>query len=888
MKNIKLFFITVLIVKSSLCFLCINSNFDDNLFNNSPQSFQVAPLKEMCYKYKLNEQKNSISLTFTIANSYTAEVLIYKSKNLIMMKDGKYYNYEEKYYIIENKFKDINVKDYYDYVYIIIHDSKEYYFYDNVILYDSELPIEMEENNPIDIANFMQNNKYIFTFSSNKNLQLIYSSSIAGQKILSVEYDENKIMEQQIDNKDIIINLKNENRENKLLKVVVENKEIYSNNKEFSLIVYEKDNQEFIEVKEEKLIKINYIKNNINQNFYFFSEISKYKSSSSINFKLDYNAKKNKYINIISDIVYSDKILNSEDYINIIPKENKLQYIYDSDSDEILKLYFNDKRSNNQYKYIIMQLEIKDFGEYYKPKYFTISLSKETEIIDLTNIQNYNIENININSIIDVPNYVKLNLLQNSYYIFTTKYQDHMTLIKGDLLTNSEINKNYIDNQKDIIILSDISELTIQISDIELINEKIYIEKILPEDVIIIENDRNDADIKIIMSDEYCRLSKKKYLLGSYNKEKYQSKDINTVKYWYSEDGEMELYYKNNLSIDNKSLFPSSSNYKHQQFTSFMLTSSIDLFSFSCTKPGTLYIKPLMKSFKDKTHIITQNSISYISLNTELEILQLTSPLKLPQNCGNILYLLIQTIQENNDVTLISDKEGVFQESIISGNKFLLEKIDINRYKSNDLAIKIISDGMADIEVIEIIHYDFSEYFEINNDKSNKINKNNFVKFVDKNVKKINVNIKGLNQVPISYTFTKLATKDINYIPLAYNFKDDVIKKDCGQNEIIEIENKFYGKNDGIKEYQAFIFSIQSSQMIYEYEVKIEEIGDSQNSLAITFVIILIILLLLILIFVFIRRRKKKNAINIESIDNGQSLYPNQKYILDDINSIND
>ena len=76
--------------------------------------------------------------------------------------------------------------------------------------------------------------------------------------------------------------------------------------------------------------------------------------------------------------------------------------------------------------------------------------------------------------------------------------------------------------------------------------------------------------------------------------------------------------------------------------------------------------------------------------------------------------------------------------------------------------------------------------------------------------------------------------------------------------------------------------------MIYEYEVKIEEIGDSQNSLAITFVIILIILLLLILIFVFIRRRKKKNAINIESIDNGQSLYPNQKYILDDINSIND
>ena len=851
MKNIKIFFIILLFIKSSFALLCINSTFD-RIFPNSLKYFKVQPLKEVCLKYKLSDIKSTISLTFSVANSYTAEVVIYKSLiSLISMNEGNYYNYEEKYFIIENSFKEINVKDFYDYVYVIIRDSKNYFFYDNIILYDSELPIILEPNIPINLKHFMKNNKYLFNFASNNNIQLLYSSQIHNQKILTVEYDGNKIIEQKMDNEDSIINIQNENLTNKLLKITVENKDNNNDNiQEFSLILYEKDENEFFEIEEEKIIKINYIKNNLVQNFYFFANISKYETSSSINFKLDYNAKQNKYINIISDIIFSNNTLNSEDFIKLIPSQNKIEYSYDLNSDDNIKFFFNDQEKNYLYKYFIIKLEIKDYRVYYKPRYFTVSLSKQIDEIDLKNIKEYNIRVFNINSNIDVPRYYKLNLDENSKYIFSSQNQDYMTLINGDLLTKSSINKNYIDNEKDIIILSGTSELTMQIYDIELNKEKIYVEKIISDDVYIIENERTDDEIRITMTEEYCNYNsnKNKYLIGNYDKDKYENKEINAVKYWKSEDGgELELYYKNDLSLDKASIFPSDKKYEKLPFTAFILDTNIDLFTFRCLIPGTIIIKPLMKSFPEITHMITQNSINFISLNSKEEILQLTSPLKLIPNCDQYLYLSIQTIQENSDVIIRPDTSYIFEENKISGNKIFLQKININKYKSDELAIKIISDGMADIEVIEVIHYNFSEYINIDNENKNKISKNNFVKFIN---------------------------------------NKNIIHKICSKNEIIEIENKFYGKDDEIKEYVAFIFSIKNSNIKYQYNVQIKEITDSiikESSWVIIFIVVIAILVLLVVIFLYIRRQRKKQRINLENITPNQPLFPNKKYVLSDI-----
>ena len=889
MKYIKLFFLTLLFLKSSFSLLCINSNFDQ-IFPYSPRSLQIQPLKEYCFKYKLPDNKSSISLIFSVVNSYTAEVLIYKAKNLIMMEDNNYINYEEKYNIMENSFKEIDVKDFYDYVYIIIRDSKNYFFYDNIILYDAEIPINLELNEPFNIKYFMKNNKYIFNFSSNKNLQIVYSTKIQSQKLLSIEYNNNNIIKKQLDINDTIINLKNENEDNKLLKIIVENININNYEQDFSIIIYEKNN-ECIEMKENNLIKINYIKNNLVQNFYFFCDISKYKKSSSINIKLDYNNKINKYINIISDIKYSFTALKPENFINLFPSKNNIEYTYDINSDENIKIFFNGEERNYYYKYLIIKLEIKDFGIYYNKNYFTISLSKQLEEIDLEDIPEYHTEIIEINSIKDVPCYYKLNLDSNFNYIFASQFQDYMTLIKGDLLIDSSINKNYINNQNDIILISDTSKLTLQISNIELNNEKIYIEKIKSEDITIIENERNNEILKITMPEEYCQNNKKKYFIGSYDKDKYGDKGIITNKYWKNEedDAEIELYFKNNLNIDNTSIFPSSNVYKKLPFISFILDTNIDLFSLTCNKPGTILIKPLMKSFKEKTHIIGQNSINFISLNSKEEILQLTSPLILEKNCDKFLYLSIQTIQENNDVQIKPDINGLFKEGQIRENKIIYEKIDINKYKSDELAIRIISDGMADIEVIEVIHYDFSEYYEIKDDKKTRINKNNFVKFINKESKKIKINIDGLNQVPIYYSLVKLAINDTNYIPLVYNFKNDYMQKTLSKNDIIEIDNKFVNQNDNIKEYIAFIFSIKDFNMNYEYDVQIQEmininaIIEGKKSWTTLLIIIIIIALILVGIIIYCRKKKKEQIIDIESIPNNQTLYTNKKYILNDI-----
>ena len=143
-----------------------------------------------------------------------------------------------------------------------------------------------------------------------------------------------------------------------------------------------------------------------------------------------------------------------------------------------------------------------------------------------------------------------------------------------------------------------------------------------------------------------------------------------------------------------------------------------------------------------------------------------------------------------------------------------------------------------------------------------------------------------MNQVPIYYSLVKLAITDINYIPLVYNFKKDVIHKNCSKNEIIEIENKYYGKNDNIKEYIAFIFSIKNSNINYEYKVQIKEISDSiikENSVVIIIIIVIIFVIMIGLIIYYRKKKKSQQGINIEGIKSNQPLFPNKKYVLNDM-----
>ena len=873
----KLFFILLLLINSSFSLLCIDSIFD-SIFAYTPRSFKVQPKKEICYKYKLSKNKNKISLTFTLAKSYTAEVVIYKSQYEIEMKNSNYINYIEKYLIVDHIFKEIDVKDFYDYIYIIIRDKKYYFFNDNIVLYDSEVPILLENNKPIEIENFMSNNKYIFYYYSKKNLQFVYSTNIKSQKYVTVEYDGIDNFKKKLDNKDIIINLKNEENSQKLLKIIIENIE-NGENQEFSVIVYEKEPDDFLNIAEDEIIKTNYIKNDNQQNFYFFGDISNYSKSSSITFKLDYMAKIKNYIYIIADIIYSDKIISQEKFKDLIPSKNKLKYSYIPLSDEYFNLYFEANKENQKYKYLIIKVEIKDYSAYYSPKYFTLSLSKELETINLINIDYYKTQIISKTTRSYIPFYFKLELNKNSKYIFTTPYQDYILLRNGDLLKNSKVNKNFIDDEKDIIIFSDLKEVTIQIFGNELKNAVFYVEKIDSTDVIIIENERINAEISINMD-----INQKKYILGTYNKDLYTDGAKIETKYWMAREGEFNLYYKNTISIEGQSLFPTLDKNKKLEETPFILNNNIDLLTITCSKTGTLYLKPIMKNFSEKTHIISQNSISTISMDSKTEILQLSSPIKSP---SQFLYLSILPLNGNN-ITISPDTKDIFDEITIKQNELFTTKIDINKYKSDQLAIKISFEDFVDLEVIEVIHYNFSEYVEISNNEENKITKNNIVKFINKKTKKLKINVNELSNVTICYGIVKLATNDINYIPLAYNF-GNLIKKNCSSNEYFEFDNKYYGEKEDIyKKYQAFIFSIQSSKIYYKYNIQIEEISDKIKIRGwIIGLIIILSIIILFIIFIVIIIIKKKKGLNVENIKVTQPLYPNKKYILNDIVSDN-
>ena len=871
MKNVKLLFFILnifLIFKFSLSSLCKDSIFDP-IFINTPSNFRVQPSKEVCYKYKLSNSKNKISLTFSLAKSYTSEVVIYKSLYEIRMKNGEYIDYRDKYFIVDYTFKEIDVSDFYDYVYIIIRETKNYFFNDKIVLYDSELPIILEGNTPIEMTHFMSNNEYIFTYSSNKNLQFVYGSKIQSQKLVTVEYDENYILKENIDNKDFIINLDNKDLSEKILKIKVRNNVGNSENPDFSIIVYEKEPNDIIKIEKEKSIEIFYIQNDLPQCFYFYSDISGYTKSGSINFKVDYMIKNIKYMNIISDIIYSNKALELKIIKENIPEKNNLEYSYDINSDEFIRFYFHDKEQIYEYKYIIIKLEIKDYLVYFSPKSFTVSLSKELE-----STKPY------------IPNYFKLIFDPKSTYILAAPYQDYILLLKGDLLSNSKINQNYLDDQKDIIIIRDISELTIQIFGNEL-NAVFYVEKIDPKEIYIIENTRDIKEISVNMTQEECDSNEKKHILGTYNKEIYEDGVNKDIKYWVTNDGEMKLYYKNEISIDEQSLFPSLLKNKKSNLTSIVLSNHIDLFTITCTKAGSLLLKPIMKTFSEKTHIMGQNSRSIFTLISNVEILQLTSPMKSP---AKYLYLSILSLQGNN-IRITPDTKGIFEETEIKGNKLFTQKIDIQKHKSDELAFIISANisSLVDIEVIEVIHYNFSEYVNIKSNEKQELIHNNFVKFIDKSVKKLIIDVNGLKNVSVTYGIVKLATNDINYIPLAFKYRTDVIRKNFDINEVIEIENKYYGEDDIYKNYQAFIFSIHSSKKNFKYDIEIEEIIDKKgiSGLALTLIIILSIIILFIVILTILMIKKRK-GMNVESFKYNQPLYPNAKYILNDINESNE
>ena len=306
-------FVFLTVFNELFCTFCSEKNINDyfELKINTPEKLDVNPSNEICLKYKLTEKKGHISLSFIRGIAYSGEVVIYKSpENIKKEKDGHYIGANTVYSIGYYPYKNISVSDFNDYVYIIVRESKIYYFTDYIILLDSEAPIQLKSMEPVLINHFMPNNAYKFEFQSTKKVKLLYSAEVDLNKTLTIEIN-GEISKTITPNKNDVSLDFEETKEDRKFEITVENKDVdHFGNEKFALVYYE-DIDNFVEIKKNNNIKINYITYNdaeIAQTFYFYANISDYQNAGTINLKLDYLSKKEKlkYIEIYSKYQGSD------------------------------------------------------------------------------------------------------------------------------------------------------------------------------------------------------------------------------------------------------------------------------------------------------------------------------------------------------------------------------------------------------------------------------------------------------------------------------------------------------------------------------------------------------------------------------------------------------
>ena len=688
---------------------------------------------------------------------------------------------------------------------------------------------------------------------------------------------------------DEILYIINPDENEKKLEVIVEEIEPGKENEDFSVILYENGPGEFVEIKKNEEITISYInldKKDEKQSFFFYYKLEEEYESNTINFKLDPVANETKYINISAGQYHSTKSLSRyEMETNFHFDKNNLPVEYDRNSKIYKRIYFKDDDRSFKYRYIFFKVEISKLSEYYGSKDFIVTIGDELEVIDLRKLNYYNAHLIDFEAEALFPKYYKLLLDPEEEYIFTSPVPESSMFLEGDLINKNtttrviSVNHNYYDDPDKIFFLFDFSELTIRIFDDELIRKKIFIEKFKNDEVLFNEFSRGEYPIDLEMSEEDCRLRRKKYIVGIYNETLYPVEDETVVtRYWTTiKEGDMTLYYRDNILLEGDSLFPDDQEYIVEKDKVFYLDNYIDFFTIVCNKPGIFSLRPLFKEFYEPTHKITQNAIDDINIGNETEVILLNAPIK---PTTEYLYFSIFSL-DGVPVTIEPDILGWFNTTTIKGDQLFKLKVKLADFKPDELAIRVNASESTRIEVLEVMHYNFTEYTVINKNGNTKLTDNHFIKYFDKNVDEIKVKISGLKGVPAAYGLVKLSTDDIDYLPLAYQFKEEynITRKNLIENEEIILKNPFKDLKDN-KKYLAFIFSIQKYNY-YEYNIEISENSEKGGNNVLIYILafigIVLIIGLIIIIVNFSKKKKGSTHINegkFDEIDDDGNRHP--------------
>lgn len=833
----------VFIIKLFLFFLifqyilsqnCIEEeNFDDVKINEH-QDFQVSPGNDMCLKYSLTFTKSKISFMFFGSSSLTSEVVIYKSISDIEFSDGSYKNSETKFLIHENNFKQIDVSEFGDFVYIIIREPvKEDTNEGTFIIYNAELPIEMKSGVPLNMEKFMDNNKYEFSFTSSSNLTLVFSSKVKGKKYLTVKYDNIVKIEKKLYTTDERVYLtKPEESGVKNLYVIVEDSEPGKEDEEFSIVVYELGVQTFQEVPKLKEFYIDYVnldKEDESQKFYFYYNLDKEYESNTVNFKLEPLANSTGYISIKAGVYHSEKSLTQKEMEDNFDFKNEIFPIaYDNNSDIFKRIYFKDEKKEYEYRYLYFKVEITKLKDYFGSKDFLITIGNHTELLDLKSLEYNKALTFDLEIEALFPKYFKLLFEPNERYIFTNPVPKNTTYIFGDILELDISTQQYKINYKRDEDPDEIVELTNQMNDYtirilgnEYIRKKIYIEKYNAFNTMINEYSRSSYPLELEMTQEDCNQKVKKYILGIYDQELYPKGDESyETRYWTTTNGaEMTLYYRDNIQLEKDSLFPEQDEYIVPKDELYELNNYIDFYTVTCTKPGKFSIRPHYIDFARTTHIVEENTIETFALEPDsVEVIQLTAPIVPFKNTSEYLYFSIFSL-EGKEVN-VEPIEKLIINDITLKEEPLLSKVKFGDYKPDQLALYINTEGnRTRIEVIQVVRYNNLNFTVVDNDEKTKLTNSHFVRYFPKNLTRVKVKISGLNNIPVTYKLEKLSTNNVNYLPFGNQLNsatEETLNSD--EAEINLINEK---EDDNFKKFVGFVFSVNSNVNI-EYYISFE------------------------------------------------------------------
>mgnify|MGYP006988996119 FL=1 len=96
----------------------------------------------------------------------------------------------------------------------------------------------------------------------------------------------------------------------------------------------------------------------------------------------------------------------------------------------------------------------------------------------------------------------------------------------------------------------------------------------------------------------------------------------------------------------------------------------------------------------------------------------------------NYLYFALYST-EGKKIRIAPDTPELFNETVIEGDKIFKLKVDLYKFKSDELAIRVNSTEDAHIEAIEVIQYNYTEFTILDSEVWKHITDNQFVKFIN-------------------------------------------------------------------------------------------------------------------------------------------------------------